>query len=78
MILKVTDAKYVRDYILALTFNTGEVKGFDFSTVYDEGICTKLKDLSYFKHFTLDPFSVDWNNEIGFAPEFLYANGYNL
>ena len=78
MILKVTDAKYVRDYILALTFNTGEVKGFDFSTVYDEGICTKLKDLSYFKRFKLDPFSVDWNNEIGFAPEFLYSNGYNL
>lgn len=78
MILKVTDAKYVRDYVLALTFNTGEVKGFDFSTVYDEGICTKLKDPAYFKRFTLDPFSVDWNNEIGFAPEFLYENGYNL
>lgn len=54
----------------------GEVKVFDFSTVYDDGICTKLKDISYFKRFTLDPFSVDWNNGIGFAPEFLYAGGH--
>ena len=74
MILKVTNAVDVRDYILALTFNNGEVRNFDFATVYDDGICTKLKDLAYFKNFTLDPFSVDWNNEIGFAPEFLYEN----
>lgn len=26
MILKVTDAVYVRDYILALTFNNGDVR----------------------------------------------------
>jgi len=26
----------------------------------------------------IDPFSVDWNNEIGFAPEFLYENGVLL
>ena len=74
MILKVTNAVYVRDYILALTFNNGEVRNFDFATVYNDGICTKLKDPAYFKNFTLDPFSVDWNNEIGFAPEFLYEN----
>ena len=24
--------------------------------------------------FTLDPYTVDWNNEIGFAPEFLYEH----
>lgn len=74
MILAVVDARYVRDYILSLTFNTGEVKEFDFATVYNDGICTKLKDLNYFKSYKLDPFSVDWNNEIGFAPEFLYEN----
>ena len=31
--------------------------------------------LDYFKSFKLDPFSVDWNNEIGFAPEYLYEKG---
>ena len=76
--LKVVEAKYVSDYILSLTFNTGETKMFDFSKVYDRGVCRKLKDISFFKSFSLDPFSVDWNNEIGFAPEFLYENGYSL
>lgn len=74
MILKITNAVYVRDYILALTFSNGEVRNFDFATVFNEGICTKLKNMSYFKKFKLDPFSVDWNDEIGFAPEFLYEN----
>ena len=31
--------------------------------------------LNYFRSFTLDPFTVDWNNEIGFAPESLYERG---
>ncbi len=78
MILKITNAAYVRDYILALTFSNGEVRNFDFATVFNEGICTKLKNMSYFKKFKLDAFSVDWNNEIGFAPEFLYENAMTL
>lgn len=76
--IKVTNAVYKSDYILILTFNTGEVKAFDFSTVYNDGICKKLQDIEYFRNFKLDPFSVDWNNEIGFAPEFPYENGVTL
>lgn len=60
---------------LELTFNTGEVKRFDFTSLYNEGICKKLRDISYFKNFKLDGFTVDWNNEIGFAPEYLYEHG---
>ena len=73
--IKVTKADYLSGYVLLLTFSDGAVKSFDFSTVYNEGICIKLQDLAYFRNFRLDPFSVDWNNEIGFAPEFLYENG---
>ena len=73
--INIKSAKYVSDYILELTFNTGEVKRFDFSSLYNEGICKKLQDQDYFKDFTLDGFTVDWNNEIGFAPEYLYENG---
>jgi len=73
--IHIKSAKYVSDYILELTFDTGEVKRFDFSSLYNEGICRKLQDMSYFKNFTLDGFTVDWNNEIGFAPEYLYENG---
>ena len=74
-LIYITSAKYVSGYILELTFNTGEVRSFDFTRLYDKGICTKLQDMEYFKNFKLDAFSVDWNNEIGFAPEFLYEQG---
>ena len=74
-LIYITSAKYVSGYIPELTFSTSEVKLFDFTRLYDKGICTKLQDMEYFKNFKLDAFSVDWNNEIGFDPEFLYEQG---
>ena len=71
----VTSAKYVSGYTLELTFNTGEVKTFDFSKLYSTAICKKLQDMTSFKNFQLDGWTVDWNNEIGFAPEYLYEHG---
>ena len=73
--LHVTTAEYVRDHILKLTFNDGAVKLVDFTPMMQKGICRKLQDLDYFRNFKLDPFTVDWNNEIGFAPEALYERG---
>lgn len=77
-ILSITDAQYVRDYILRLTFNDGAVKLVDFTPLMQKGICRKLQDLDYFRNFTLDPFTVDWNNEIGFAPESFYERGVSV
>jgi len=73
-ILKVVDATYISGYTLMLKFNDGAVRLCDFSSLSQKGICTKLQDIDYFKTFRLDPFSVDWNDEIGFAPEFLYEH----
>ena len=74
-LLKIVAAEYVADYTLRLTFNTGEVRLVDFTPLMQKGICRKLQDLDYFRSFRLDPFTVDWNNEIGFAPERLYELG---
>ena len=71
-ILKIIAAEYVRDYILRLTFNNGEVRIMDFAPLMQKGICIKLQDMDYFRNFKLDPFTVEWNNEIGFAPKYLY------
>lgn len=71
-LLKITDAHYVKEHILRLTFNNGEVRMCDFWPLAQKGVCIKLQDLDYFRCFTLDPYTVDWNNEIGFAPEYLY------
>lgn len=71
-ILKIIKAQYVKDYILCLTFNNGEIRLVDFTPLMQKGICTKLQDMDYLRSFTLDPFTVGWNNEIGFAPRYLY------
>lgn len=74
-ILKIIDAQYLHDYVLRLSFNDGAIKSVDFWPLAQKGICTKLQDKTYFRNFTLDPFSVDWSNKIGFAPEYLYEIG---
>ncbi len=77
-ILTVTAAVYVNDNTLRITFSNGEERLLDFTPLMQEGICRKLQDKDYFKSFTLDPFTIDWNNEVGFAPEFLYAQSVRL
>jgi len=72
--LKIINAEYIKEYVLLLTFNNGEKRYCDFWPLSQKGDCKKLRDIDYFKKFSLDPFTVDWNNEIGFAPEFLYDN----
>lgn len=74
-ILTVTKAEYVQGYTLRIRFSNGVEKLFDFSGELSKGICRKLNDPDYFKRFTLDPFTIDWNNEVGFAPEYLYEHG---
>ncbi len=71
-ILKIIKAEYLRDYTLCLTFNNDEVRTVDFTPLMQRGICRKLQDMNYFRSFKLDPFTVDWNGEIGFAPRYLY------
>lgn len=38
----VTAAEYISGYLLKLTFSNGDVRVFDFSSIYDKGIFTKL------------------------------------
>lgn len=70
-----TITRHISGYLLKLTFSNGDVRLFDFSQIFDKGIFVKLQNPAYFRSFTLDGWTVDWNNEIGFAPEYLYENG---
>lgn len=74
-ILTVEKAEYLQGYTLRIWFSNGKQCLYDFSREFSKGICHKLQDMGYFKRFKLDPFTIDWNNEIGFAPEYLYENG---
>jgi len=42
--IHVTAAEYISGYLLKLTFNNGDVRFFDFSSVHNKGIFTKLQN----------------------------------
>lgn len=73
-ILTITNARYLRDYTIIAEFSNGETRILDFSKLVSsgKGMLKQLADKDYFKNFTLDPFTIDWNGEVGFDPEFLY------
>lgn len=79
-LLTITNAKYAGGYRIEAVFSNGIRKLLDFAPIIDggKGIVKKLADLTYFKNFTLDPFTIDWNNEIGFDPQDLYEHGETI
>lgn len=79
-ILTIASARYAGAYSIVATFSNGETRLLDFSglAASGKGMLSRLADKEYFRHFTLDPFTIDWNDEIGFDPEFLYSMGKPL
>ncbi len=72
MLIHVEQAEYIRDYKIWLSFNDGTQGEVDLeSELYGE-IFEPLKDVSFFKSFTLDGHTLSWSNGADFAPEFLH------
>ena len=72
MLIKVTDAKYNKDYKIEFTFNNGYRKVVDLKEQLDGPIFEPLKDINYFRKFTLNRWIIEWDNGADLAPEFLY------
>lgn len=71
MFMHVEKAKYIKDYKVWLSFNDGAEGEIDLSSELDGEIFEPLKDVSFFKSFTLDGHTLSWKNGADFAPEFL-------
>ncbi|MFP3939597.1 MAG: DUF2442 domain-containing protein [Thermoanaerobaculia bacterium] len=76
MILRVTDAKLVRDFVVWVRFNDGSEGEVDLSAELDGPIFEPLKDPKIFAQFKLDPDShtLVWPNGADLAPEFLHEH----
>ena len=74
MIPRVIDANYVNNYILHIRFSDGSEGEVDFENELNGEIFELLKDISYFRKFTVNQelHTVVWQNGADFAPEFLY------
>ena len=75
MLLHVTDAKYLRDYVIWLRFNDGAAGEVDLEPELEGEVFGPLKDLEQFKKFRVDPEldTVVWDNGADLAPEVLRA-----
>jgi len=74
-LLKITKAKYVEKYKIDLSFNNGfsaivDLKDKIFSD-HRKGFA-KLRDINFFKKFSKNRWTIEWENGVDLAPEFLY------
>ena len=75
MFIEVIKAEYLDGYRLLLLFNNGEQKTVDLSNSLKGAVFAPLKDIDYFKRFSIKFNTVEWENGADFAPEYLYEIG---
>ena len=71
MFTHIEQAKHINDYKVWLSFNDGAEGEVDLSSELEGEIFEPLKDISFFKSFTLEGHTLSWKNGADFAPEFL-------
>ena len=72
MLTKVIEARYIRGYQVELTFNDGLKEVVDLGTHLKGPVFTSLRDPELFAKFSLNRWTVEWENGADFAPEFLH------
>ena len=75
MFLEVKNATYLNEYKILLEFNNGVKKTVDLKSKLNGEVFEPLKELNYFKTFTIRYNTIEWNNGADFAPEYLYEIG---
>ncbi|MDP2751653.1 MAG: DUF2442 domain-containing protein [Rhodocyclaceae bacterium] len=71
MFVHVTQATYIKDYRVGLSFNDGTSGEVDLFSELSGEIFAPLKDKKLFGAFTLEGHTLSWDNGADFAPEFL-------
>ena len=71
MFLHVIEAKHVNNHHLQLKFSDGSSGEIDLASELNTPIFQPLRDLEYFKSFSLRGHTLCWDNGADFAPEFL-------
>ena len=75
MFLEVKNATYLDEYKILLAFNNGVKKTVDLKSKLNGEVFEPLKELNYFRRFTIRFNTIEWNNGADFAPEYLYEIG---
>lgn len=70
--MKVSEAKYVKEYLIEFTFNDGFKGMVDLKESFRGPVFEPLKDLENFKKFHLNRWTIEWKCGADLAPEYLY------
>jgi hypothetical protein len=73
MFLHVTKARHVAGHRVDVSFNDGTSAEIDLSDSLDGPIFEPLRDVEYFKAFSLVGHTLAWPNGADFAPEYLLS-----
>jgi hypothetical protein len=73
MFTEITRAEYVDGFRIKLWFNNNVVKTVDLRSSLNGLIFEPLKDLEFFKRFSVKYNTIEWENGADFAPEYLFA-----
>jgi len=71
MFLHVTDARHVEGHRVHVSFSDGTNSEIDLKDSLDGPIFEPLRDVDYFKSFSIVGHTLAWPNGADFAPEFL-------
>jgi len=76
MILRVTDARWIRDFFVWVRFNDGSEGEVDLAGELEGPVFEPLRDPALFAQLRLDPdtHTLVWPNGADLAPEFLHDN----
>ncbi len=73
MFLHVTEARHVADHRIHVSFNDGTSDEIDLAGSLDGPIFEPLRDVEYFKSFSIVGHTLAWPNGADFAPEYLHS-----
>jgi len=73
MFLHVTGAKHIDGHRVHVWFNDGTDGQIDLSQSMDGPIFEPLRDVEYFKSFSITGHTLAWPNGADFAPEYLHS-----
>ena len=78
MFLEVIKAEYLSGYRIKLWFNNQVVKVVDLANSLNGEVFQPLKDIDFFKRFTIKFNTIEWENGVDIAPEYLYEHGVTV
>ena len=72
MFLHVVDARHIEGHRVYLAFSDGTAGEIDLALSLTGPIFEPLRDVEYFRRFSIDGHTLSWPNGADFAPEYLH------